>query len=387
MKHLQIGVVLVAGIAFGFATGFYLGADASLPPSPSAIAPTADAHPMSPSSSGVDHGSEPRSTDWEWFDTYHADLKRAVAGQPTPRIVETIGEALRADPPLDIARLLTLIQTMRKEDFPVALRLFKTAKSNINNAFSGYNGPIAWIAFWQQYGAIDPESAFASSRDCGDLNYPGRELLEKHLFTGLARHDAEEAARRFLATPDLANKPFAAEGLIFEWSKKNPAAAVAWAEQHLTNDALTKASYAAVWGASTFLDISGGNALLKVIPPGTMRAGALRSLKSQIANKPNLPASQIFEFMTIARGLQERDPQFEKQQVLRCANLDPMGAANFYAQPSDENQPADYGNLRAVLQTWVQNDRSAAETWAKGQKETPHYDVVVRALNPNDAAK
>ena len=378
MKYLQAGLALVLGIGVGVAIGYNLGYDHSEPAHDSAGINAAEATVAVPN---VQDGTRLPEVNREWYSSFQAELKRAVPGQPTPRIVETIGEALQADPPLDTARLLMLIQMMRKEDFPVALRLFKTTKSNVNTAFVNANGPLAWTAFWQQFGAMDPDAAFASARECGDLVFQARETLEKHLFTGMARHNAEEAARRLLATPDLANRPFAAEGLVFEWAKTNPAAAVAWVQQNLTDEELKKASYASVWGASTFRDITGGNALLKTIPAGEMRSSAVRSLKSQILNKPHLPTAQIIDFMGITRSLGERDPGFEKQVVNRCANADPVAAANFYAKSLDDGTPNDYQNLRAVLKQWALKDRQGAETWVKGQERTDYYGIAMEELN------
>ena len=283
MKRLPTLLALLAGIVIGTLLGYYLGSGDSAtigvsPTAPISAGQAESSHaplhvPVSPDQSNPERA---------WLESYQQTLKQALPGQPTPRIAETIGEALAADPPLDTARLLLLIQTMRKEDFPVALRLLRTVKSNINEAYQTGNGPLGRIAFWQQFGALDPETAFSSALQCADLKFGKRELLEKHLFTDLARANAEAAARTFLATPDLPNRPFAAEGLAFEWAKTNPGAALAWAQQNLTGEELTKASYATMWGASTFRDISGGNALVKTLPSGEIRQSALRSLKSQI---------------------------------------------------------------------------------------------------------
>jgi hypothetical protein len=302
MKHVETVLALAVGIVVGTALGYYVGSDSAVPSvSPTSLSPasarTINEAPLTSSS------SKQRRPDHEWIATFQDDLKHASPGQPTPGIVDTIGEALRSDPPLDTARVLFLIQTMRKEDFPVALHLFKTVKDNINVAYVNANGPLAWTAFWQQFGAVDPENALANALQSGDLTYTGRDLLEKHLFTGLARNNADAAARTFLALPELSNRASAAEGLVFEWAKTNPAAAVAWAQQNLSADVLDRASYAAVWGASDVLDISGGNTLLKTIPGGEMRTSAVRSMKHQVMSKPDLPAAQIIEFMTITRTL------------------------------------------------------------------------------------
>jgi hypothetical protein len=135
-----------------------------------------------------------------------------------------------------------------------------------------------------------------------------------------------------------------------------------------------------MWGASTFRDISGGNALVKTLPSGEMRQSALRSLKSQITNKPNVGVPQIIEFMTITRNLQERDAAFETKMAARCADQDPVGAVNFYAQSSADGSATDLANLRTVLKRWIAKDRRAAETWAKGQAGTPHFEVITQEL-------
>jgi len=84
--------------------------------------------------------------------------------------------------------------------------------------------------------------------------------------------------------------------------------------------------------------------------------------------------------MTITRTLQERDPGFETKMAARCADQDPVGAANFYAQPFAAGSASDLANLRTVLKRWIAKDRHAAEIWAKGQEGTPHFEVVSQEL-------
>jgi hypothetical protein len=380
MKHAETLLVLAIGVALGAALGYAIRGSSPAPggtPPPPRFA--AAARTEAAAGEGFTSSDQP-SPEHQWMLSFQENLKNASPGQPTPGIVDTIGEALLSDPPLDTARLLFLIHAMPKEDFPVALQLFKTVKSNINRAYNTGNGPIAWTEFWQQYGAIDPENALASALQCGDLNYDGRKLLEKHLFTGLARNNPAAAARTFLALPDLPNRPSAAEGLTFEWAKTNPGAALAWAQQNLDGPALDRGTYAAMWGASTFLDISGGNTLLPTVPEGEMRRSAIQSLKNQVNDKVNLPAAQIIEFMSITRRLGERDVAFEKQVATRCANLDPLGAANFYSRTPEDGTPIDEANLRTVLKTWIRTDRAAAENWAKGEAGKSHYSAVLEEL-------
>src|SRR4029453_3969351 len=112
-------------------------------------------------------------------------------------------------------------------------------------------GPAMWIAFWQRFGERDPATALAKALECGDLNYADRNLLEKHLFTGMARNNPRAAAEALLAHPELPNRVNAAEGLAFEWAKTDPGAASEWARGSLEGDALKGGFYAVAWGVSS----------------------------------------------------------------------------------------------------------------------------------------
>src|SRR4030095_5668316 len=104
------------------------------------------------------------------------------------------------------ARLLELIETLPKEDFPILLQLLQQAKSGMMLRSEPSSGPIVWTAFWQRFGERDPATALKCALACQDLKYPDRAALEKHLFTGMARNDPKAAAELLLAHPELPNQ-------------------------------------------------------------------------------------------------------------------------------------------------------------------------------------
>lgn len=317
-----------------------------------------------------------RAATLDWFRSHILQLESAVENQPTPGITEAILSALLEEGPFDQTRMLFLIETMRKEDFPVALKILRSAKSTINSTSLGFQGPPVWIAFWQRFGERDPATALATALECGDLNYPNRKLLEKHLFTGMARNNPRAAAEALLAHPELPNRPNAAEGLIFGWARADSNAACEWARENLEGDARKLAFVAAAWSVSTLHDISGANAFVQSLPEGPDRASAVTSVKNQALNKSYLPNHQIFDFVETTRTLDARDRKFEAQVAARCARTDPSGSANFFAQPVASGEANDFAELRIVMAQWVRQDAGAAENWLKGQENTPHYESV-----------
>src|SRR4030095_9852632 len=100
------------------------------------------------------------------------------------------------------------------------------------------------------------------------------------------------------------------------------------------------------------------------------------SNKSQMANKPYLPAHQVLDFVAITRTLGARDRKFEVQMASKCAESDPFAAANFFSQPLPDGTENDFAELKIVSAQWIRRDPEQAENWVKGQEDTPPYEVV-----------
>jgi hypothetical protein len=385
---LGVGLGCIAGIVLGFFLGF------------SSRRPLNDRHKQA---AAVQSGAPQISIDFadgkttatpspkEWLTRSAARFEDPPKDLPTPGIDQAIMEALQTEPPFGQARMLVLIDMMRKEDFPVALELMRRAKTQIHNTTMGQDGPPMWIAFWRRFGQIDPETALSAALNSSDLTYANRQFLEKHLFTGMARAKASTAAQDFLAHPELLNRDKAVGGLINEWVQQDPNTALAWA-RNLEGNLLQSAFYSAAWGASGDLDISGGNALVKVAPEGAAREGVIRSLKSQITQKSFLPAYQLLEFIETTREVGARDLEFEVKVAVRCAESDPYAAATFFAQPAQEGSASDYKGLQTVASNWIRRDPAAAENWAKGKEGDLSYQIFAAeflkaAQERNDAVE
>jgi hypothetical protein len=376
-----LGVILgsIGGILLGFFLGYFLGGDAS------SERPDLTALAQTEASSKISRHSVERTTATpsprNWLKQSAAQFEDAPEIGPAPGLNQAFMEALQAEPPFDQARLLMLIEMMRKEDFPALLEVMRRAKTSLHSSSVGMQGPAIWMAFWKRFGELDPKTALATALTCGDLTYTNRKYLEKHLFAGMARTNASAAAEAFLAHPELPDRNTAIEGLMEEWTKKDPKSALAWA-QNLEGDLVKAAFYSAAWGASSNVDISGGDALLRGAPEGTAREAVISSLKSQIGQKPYLPAHQILEFIETTRELGARDPQFEAKIATRCAASDPYAAASFFSQPAAADAANDFKGLQIVASEWIRSDPEAAENWAKGKEGEPAYEIfAVQFLN------
>jgi hypothetical protein len=373
MKRHEIWLATVLAFTAGILPGFYLGRNFPDEP-PTTIAPAA-ANSAVAELLGSDQSPAPMVH--EWVNRQADAFQQASENQPTPGLEKAIIEAMQ---PRDLfgdqARLLLLIEMMRKEDFPVAVEMFRKAKTGALSNSSGGTGPMVWTALWQRFGELDPQNALATALKHRDISYQDREYLEKYLFAGMARNNPQAAADAFLAHPDLPNPHTAASGLMREWTKVDPKAASDWAQKNLTGQVLGTAFYGSVLGLGRNDDISAVTAYVQTVPEGIARKEALLSAKGVIGRNQYLPAQQLLDFVATTRALGARDRQFESQMAKRCATKDPFLAAEFFSAPLPNGQSNDYRELRTVLQSWIRQDPKAAESWAKGQEGTPHHEVV-----------
>jgi len=364
--------------------GFFLGQSLS---SPSPGGAGGAAHPATASANAAETGTgAPGSTvdtsnaQREWANPFAAKFAAAAANEPTPGVADAIKDALRLDPVVGEGHLLMLIEAMRKEDFPVAFEILRKAKSPINGWSVGNQGPVMWTAFWRRYGELDPAGALEAVLNAPELNYTNREMLEKHLFQGMARKDPAEAGAALLAHPDMANQSRAVEGIMVVWASRDTKSAIAWGRQNLDPEKFRTALYATTWGITSATDISAANKLLTDLPAEPARVGVINSLKSQIQQKAGLPVPQVLDFFNASRAAGVVDEGFEMALIPRLAERDGFAAANYFAQPTLGGEKGEYSGLQRVLSLWAQKQPEAAEAWAKGQEGTPYYPMVAAQL-------
>lgn len=384
MKHhnaLYISATGAIGVALGFLMGLAVGnAKRSTPHATATSANTAlgDGARTSEIAKGLQASIESEA---------EAELR-------TAKIADAINQALQQPRPVDEVQLLGILNGLSKDEFPVFLQMLRNANKSPNLTWSPYGGPLLWTLFWQKFGEVDPSTALSNALTCGDLRYPLRETLEKHLFTGMARNDPQAAAQLFLAHPELPNRNRAAEGLMLSWAGLDVQAAMDWARSNLKGADLNLGTFAATWGVANGLserpDIAGGLSFAQSLE-GEGRTSAINALRMIIADRPQVSAPELLEFIAATHSLGVQTPDFDAQLAARCAALDPYAAASFFTQPRANGEVNNFAELRALTAAWVQRDRNAAELWAKQQEGTEHFAIVAEefakdATNRGDAA-
>lgn len=363
-SDLLLGVVL--SLIAGLVGGFFLGQSFN-----EKGGGTVQEHSPSAPDAPLPPGSGPLAAT---PDRAGVNASSAFAKVQSSALATVFAEALHAESPFDQARLILLIDGLEKADFPRALELLKSAKSKVGRDSN------VWIAFWERFGEADPEGALACGLAETKLGLAGGRNLEKHLFRGLARKDPAAAAAAYLAHPDFSDRQSVVEGLMVEWFAKNPPEATAWARQHLDETTMGRAYYAATWGLANGDDLSASVALLRNLAPDAPKASVIHGLSDQITRKPNLSAAQMLDTIAAFRSANVADLNLESQVAARAAKLDPMAAANFFAQPRPGSAAPDYFQLGEVSAIWFQKDARAAEAWAKDQEGTPHYAIVAHGF-------
>jgi hypothetical protein len=379
MNRSLLWLTLAAGFLLGISIGLYLGGGLGVSGGQTDAGPVSTNSPDGPAST---NSTEDLASEGKGAERVDSDA-RTDQSRPRTQLQNSVLEALSAEPPFDQVGLITLIQEMRKDDFPIMLEILSKAKTTLNMRSDNSQGPLVWVAFWQRFGEVDPTNAVAQALRYKDLSYKDRQFLEKQLFTGMARKHPMVAASLFQQNPELPNRERAAEGLILGWSAKNPQAALQWAEKNLEGDALNKGIYASTWGAGRGVkdrpDVTKAISLLNAVSDSN-RHVAVRSIKDMIRQRPSVPVPEILEFFDTTRRLGVRDMAFEKEQARRCADMDPYAAAAFFAKELPNEESNDYAELRTTLTHWMQTDPKAVENWAKGQRDTTHYSVVEEVL-------
>jgi hypothetical protein len=285
--------------------------------------------------------------------------------------------------PLDQAQLLAVIQSLPKENFPAVLEILRKAKTGIHTSSLDAQGPLAWIAFWQRYGEIDPAGALRTALQSGDLQYRDRHLLEKHLFTGMARADPAQAAKLFLEHPELPNRFEAAEGLVHAWSAKDPSAALRWARENLDDAGLLRVTYALTWGAanaqSEYPDVKRAVAVARTVPEPFLEP-SLRALKEMIIKRAYVSAEDALGAVSYTREIGKRDPAFESAVIEKAMALDSTVTSRYFTQLI-ESGASNSAEINFVAQAWAKRDLSAAEAWARQQSGAPYFPDLAKALS------
>jgi hypothetical protein len=378
---LAVAIALIGGLLVGFFFGSNFAEQTPFVGRDSATINHPGTHPANDGAITRSPETQPHVLGTrEWLEESTTALEQAAPGQPTPRLVEIIKDAMQAEGNYaDQARLLLLIDIMRKEDFPVAVEIFAKAQSGALTTSAGGNGHPVWNAFWRRFGELDPVGAVDAAFRHRDLDYPGRDYLEKHLFAGIARTDPAKAAELFLASESLPNRDKGLGGLMREWANLDPKAAAAWAQSRLDPAFLGTAYYGAAMGLAKIDDLSAAIDFAKDTPAGIPRLAFLQSVRDTINRNKHTPARQLLDFVAASHSLGDQNVKFDLSIAKRVAVQDPLLAADFFAAQVNSNN--EYPELRVILQTWSQTDRKALESWAKGQKGKPHYGTVVEELN------
>jgi hypothetical protein len=373
MKRPDTWIALVGGCAAGLLVGF-LAASAIFNDAPASAAQASleanRAAPVPPSGAST-RGEESSAERSAAADVPHGEeLQKAVVS------------SLRMPRPLDQAQLLSVIQNLRKEDFPAVLEVLRKAKTSIHTSSLDGQGPLAWIVFWQRFGELDPQAAMATALQCGDLQYADRNLLEKHLFTGIARSDPLLAAKIFLEHPEISNREKAAEGLIHAWAGKDPAAALIWAREHLADEAFIRVTYAATWGAanaqSEYPDVARAITVSKTIPEA-FQEPSLRALKDMVYKRAYVSTDDSLAAVSFTREIGKRDPMFESAVITKLISSDPAAAARYFTQPLADGSP-NLPQISLVAKIWAQRDFKAAEAWANEQKGASYFSEVAKVI-------
>jgi len=377
-KDLSIGLLigLIAGGVVGACIGNLFFDDTPAPQPTDPIASAAATPAVIASHAPDSPANADDQTADAWLRRYIDSFPAAPDGGPTPKIKEAIGAALKSDSPYNVGQVLSLIERMRKEDFPLVLDVLRKLGSELNNTHVFGLGPPTWVAFWQRYGELDPEGALATALTCKDLEYPNRDQLERLVLGGIAKNNPDVAAAAYLAHPDLPNRDKAVEGIIYRWSRKDASAASNWVQQNLQGEALKTALYGMAWGVSQGANIAPATALLRDLTTDEARPSVANSIKSQIKRKVEVRPDLVFEFIETTRGVGLRDVTFENQMAVRFASEDPLAAANYFAQPLQGTTENDFAQLRTVTARWARDDYKAANSWAKGEEGKPHYAVI-----------
>jgi hypothetical protein len=311
--------------------------------------------------------------------TGSSDLPR-LAPANSAAVAKAVNEALQAGAPYDLARMLLLIESLPKEQFPVVLDMLRKRKTTLNGGDLGGQGPPFWFAFWLRFGELDPETAFAKSLECTDLQFQNRNKLQKHLFQGMGRNDPAKAAALLLSQSEFPNRIDAIEGLMVSWGKRDVKSATGWANQHLEESTLQRAFYALGWAIAEPTNISPAVTMLKEQGEGAARNALFSSLRDQASRNPALPVSQVLGLLATAREVGVHDGGFASQMINRCASSDPFATADYLIQPNSNGAIDDIVGLENVLRDWASLDQKAAESWAKAYEGKPGYASVARAF-------
>lgn len=308
-----------------------------------------------------------------------SDVSAAVPAS-SEAIAIAVNKALQAGAPYDLARMLLLIESLPKEQFPVVLDLLRKRKTTLNGGDLGGQGPPFWLAFWLKFGELDPETAFAKLLESTDLQVQNRHKLQKSLFQGMGRNDPAKAAALLLSQNEFPNRVDAIEGLMVSWGRKDAKSATAWANQHLEESTLQRAFYALGWSVTDATNISPAVTMLKEQGEGPARNALFSSLKDQASRNGALPVHQVIGLLATAREVGVNDAGFSQQMIRRCAASDPFATAEYLIQPTSDGAVSDVVALESVLRDWASLDQKAAESWAKAYEGKPGYTSVARAF-------
>jgi hypothetical protein len=186
MKRYEVWLALIVGMVLGVAAGSFFGRDSSAGNArtvPQAKAVDSAASVTTVNETRNESAGPPANT---WVRRSLANFDAAIPGQPTPGIVDAISDALRAEAPFDQARMLMLIELMRKEDFAPVLEVLRKAKTNIKEL-----GVVS--ALWIK---ADPKAAESWAK--GQEGTPHYEVIANQFLSAAQERKDDAEVQRWL---------------------------------------------------------------------------------------------------------------------------------------------------------------------------------------------
>jgi hypothetical protein len=313
-----------------------------------------------------------------------ADLYANVeSGKATPGFANLFKEAIDRGDPYSQGCMQMLFEGMRREDLAQALDLMKRAgaQGKFRGASGSGNQSIVWQAFWNRFGELDPTTALAEVRSLGDLQYFGIEFAEKNIFHGWAQHDPAAAAEVYLAHSGMVQPGYAAQGLAFEWAKKDLRAATLWTDEHLTGELHAHAFRSMAYAVAQTSGFQAAISWWQQIGAEDDRKAVLAALKDMSDRRgPGLELDERVAMISAGREMGMRDESVEMQVASQFATTDPAKGAELFTQYPSIADPTRYNGVLAVLANWGKRDPTAAGAWVTEQQTQAWYDSAAAGL-------
>lgn len=305
-------------------------------------------------------------------------------GKPTPGFATQFKDAIDRGEPYTQGSMQMLLEGMRIEDLPQAFSLMKHATEQ--GKFRGGSGSgqqsIVWQAFWNRYGEIDPVNALAAARTSPDLDYFGKEFIEKNIFHGWAARDPQAAAQAFATQQNLVMPHFAVRGLTYEWAMTDLPAVTRWAKENLSPDMQSHAFCSMAYAVVNREGFKQGIEWSRQFTTESDRKAVLDSLKDMASRRgPAVSLDDRFAMLSAGRDLGFPDVAAEERLARDYAAANPAAGADLLTTlPAPSNGKAGYEAIGVLLQNWTFKDAAASGEWVSKQRGEPWYNSAAMAF-------